>query len=214
MKALFILSIVVPVGLLTTFRLTGVLHEPPTPETVTKCEVTWEMERPQKFTDIKDTVENTYGTDAVSISASIGIHDYHENGLRDPYWGRDGIGFTIKVNATAFRGFIASIVIKFSLSEGNSTVYITQTFASYLNVTVTRVKGIGTSMGVTCIEAKVSGSPCSLRMPVEWVFNDQNIENHHLIVDAQVTYSNEETYRTIVLPIVLRLPAAPTQGFE
>jgi len=200
-----LLSIIAPMSLLVAFRLTGVLREPPTPETIKVESVGWEMERPQNYINIKDTVKNTYGTDVALITASIIIHDYHENGLRDPYWGRDGIGFTVNVNATAIKGLIASIVVKFLLSDVNTTIYVNPTFASYHNVTVTRIKGIGASAGVTYIEAKVSGLPCSLRMPVEWVFDDQNLENHQLGVNVEVTYSNGETYQKIVVPIVLKV---------
>lgn len=197
-----LLSIMVPISLLVTFRLTGVLREPLTPETITVESVEWEMERPQNYIDIKDTVKNTYGTDAVSITVSIIIHDYHENGLRDPYWGRDGIGFTVNANATAIKGLIASIVVKFFPSDVNATTYTGAFLGSY-NTTVTCVKEIGTNTDIAYVEAKVLRSPCSLRIPAEWIFDDQNIENHHLRVNIEVTYSNELTYRTAVIPIIL-----------
>jgi len=40
------LSIMVPIGLLATFRLTGVLQESPKPETITVESVDWNMSRP------------------------------------------------------------------------------------------------------------------------------------------------------------------------
>ena len=200
-----LLSIIAPMSLLVAFRLTGVLREPPTPETITIDEVAWQMERPSKYTRIEEIVENAYEDHTVLIKASVSIHSYFENGLADPYWNRDGIAFRVNVNATAFEGSIASILVEFSPLSVNSTIYFNPTFASYHNVTVTRIKGIGTSTGVTYIAGKVSGSPCSLRLPSHWVFTYQNLENHQLKVNIRITYSNGETYQTIVLPIILRV---------
>ncbi len=208
--ALSLMAVVLPVSLLATLRLTGILPEPPKPETITVGSVEWEIQRPQKYVDIKDVVENTYSNDSVSITVRTSIHDYHENGLRDPYWGRDGIGFTLNVSATALKGFFTSIVVEFLPSDGNSTIYITQTFSRYQNAAVTRIEGIGTSAGVTCIEAKVLGSPCGLHIPVEWIFKDQNADNHHLKVNFVVTYSDGLTYREAVMPIILDVIAAIT----
>jgi len=210
MKALLVLSIVVPVSLLTTFRLTGVLREPPTPETITIDEVLWQMERPSKYTHIEENAENAYTDDAISITASVSIHSYFENGLADPYWNRDGIAFRVNINTTTLEGSIASIVVKFLPSDVNSTIYINPTFSSYYNVILTRIKGIGSSTGVNYIEAKVSGSPCSMRLPSYWVFTDQNLENHLLRVNVEVTYFNRTTYRKIVAPIILEVLIAPT----
>jgi len=208
--AFSLLAVVLPVSLLATLRLTGILPEPPKPETITVESADWRIQRPQRYMDIKDTVENTYSNDSVSITVRISIHDYHENGLRAPYWGRDGVGFTANVSAAALKGFFTSIVVEFLPSDDNSTIYITQTFSRYHNTTVTRIKGIGTTTGVTCIEAKVSGSPCGLHMPIEWIFKDQNTDNHHLKVNFVVTYSDELTYRRAVMPIILDVIAATT----
>ena len=199
-----LLSILVPTSLLVTFRLTGVLREPPTPETITIDEVAWQIERPSKYTRIEEIVENAYKDHTVLIKASVSIHSYFENGLADPYWNRDGIAFRVDVSATAVQGFIVSIAVEFNRGT-NSTIYINPTWASYHNVTVTRIKGISTSTGVTYIEAKVTKSPCSLMMPAHWVFTDQNLENHQLKANVEITCSNGETYQKMVVPIVLNV---------
>jgi len=208
-----LLSIMIPISLLVTFRLTGVLHEPLTPETITIDEVVWQIERPSEDTLIKEEIEKTYTNDAISMFTTLSIHRYYENAPENPYWHRDGIAFQVDVNATAVQGSIVSVAVEFN-RDTNSTIYINPTFASYHNVTVTRIEGIGTSAGVTYIGAKVIKPPCSLMMPAHWVFTDQNLENHQLKVSGEVTYSNGETYQTIVAPIVLKAPTTPTQGSE
>lgn len=201
---MILLSIMVPISLLVTFRLTGVLREPPTLETITIDEVRWQMERPTKNTLIKEKVEKTYIDDAISIFATVSIHRYYENSLARPYNNRDGIAFRVDVNATAIQGFIASLVVKFFPLDVNATIY-TGAFLGGYNTTVTYVKSIGTNTDTAYVEAKVSRSPCSLMVPAHWVFIDQTLENHQLRVNIEVTYSNETTHQTIVVPIVLKL---------
>jgi len=200
-----LLSIIALLISLGAFWLAGVLRGSLTPETFTVDVVAWEMERHSKYTRIEEIVENVYNNYTVLINASVSIHSYFENGLAAPYGNRDGIAFTVSVNATAFEGSIASIVVEFLPLSVNSTIYFDLTFSRYYNVTVTRIKGIGANTGVTYIEGKASGSPCSMRLPLHWVFTDQNIENHQLKVNIKVTYSNGETYQTIVVPIVLNV---------
>jgi len=200
-----LLSIIALLILLGAFWLAGVLHGSLTPETFTVDVVAWEMERPSKYTRIEEIVENVYNNYTMLINASVSIHSYFENGLAAPYENRDGIAFTVSVNATAFEGSIASIVVEFLPLTANSTMYFNPTFSRYSNVAMTRTKGIGSDTGVNYIEGRVSGSPCSMRLPSHWVFTDQNIENHQLEVSAKVTYSNGGTYQTIVVPIVLNV---------
>ncbi len=209
-----LLSMTVPICLLVTFRLTGVLREPPAPETITINEVRWQMERPSKYTRIKENVENAYTDYVISINASVSIHTYYENDLADPYWKRDGIAFQVNINATTLEGFIGSIVVEFFPSDVNSTMYFSPTFSRYHNVILRRIEGVSTSTGVTYIEAKASGSPCSMRLPSYWVFTDQNLENHLLRVNVEVTYFNGTTYRKIVAPIILEVLITSTQGSE
>jgi len=107
-----------------------------TPETFTVETVAWEMERPSKYTEIDEIVENIYSNYTALINASVSIHSYYENGLSDPYWNRDGIAFQVNVDATAFEGSFTSVVAEFLPLTVNSTVYFNPTFSRYSNVTL------------------------------------------------------------------------------
>jgi hypothetical protein len=67
--SLALLSIMIPVGLLATFRLTGVLEEPPTPEIITTETVKWSMQRPaETIFEIGETIENSYADNDTQIT--------------------------------------------------------------------------------------------------------------------------------------------------
>ncbi len=201
--AFSLLAVVLPVSLMVTLRLTGILPEPQTPETITIDEVEWEMERASEYVRIEETVENTYTNSAIRVNTSVSIHSYFENGLADPYWNRDGIAFRVNINATTLEGSITSIVVRFFPSDVNATIYTGAFLRSYNN-TITYIKHIGTNTDIASVEARVSRTPCFLAVPAHWVFTDQNLENHQLKVNIKITYSNEETYQTIVIPIILK----------
>ena len=76
--SLALLSIIVPVSLLATFRLTGVLPEPPKPETITVETVSWNMSRPSDFTTVDERVENVYADDVALVRLGIFIGGYYE----------------------------------------------------------------------------------------------------------------------------------------
>jgi len=204
--ALSLLAVVLLVSLLATLKLTGILAEPPPPEIIILDEVRWQVERPSKYARIGETVKSTYTDYAIAVNTSVSIHRYYENGLSDPYWNRDGVPFRVSTNATIQEGFIASIVVEFLSSDVNFVTYVNPTFARYHNARVTRIEGIDTSTGVTYIEVEVSGSPCSMRLPLHWVFTDQNLEDHCLTVNVGVTHFDGTTYRKIVAPVILEMP--------
>lgn len=60
MKIFFVLSMIVPLGLLTTFRFAGVLPEPPTLVTIAAEPVSWQIDRPKRGIIVDDLVEKVF----------------------------------------------------------------------------------------------------------------------------------------------------------
>jgi hypothetical protein len=79
MASLTLLSIMLPISLLATFRLTGVIQEPPTPQIITVETVSWNMSRPSNYIILDVLGRNHYSDDIVSVNFSINIVTYHEN---------------------------------------------------------------------------------------------------------------------------------------
>jgi len=115
-KALFILSIVIPVSLLATFRLTGILTEPKGPivisETTTLEPVKWEFKRLDGVVNIREKIESFYNAN-VLINQSVFISRY-ESRFGIPYGDNVSVVIlTTNITATITDGFIESVYIVF-----------------------------------------------------------------------------------------------------
>lgn len=206
LKALFVLSIVVPVGLFATLRLTGILQEPPTLETITVEPVSWQMDRPSMTVGFVDErIENALTTDEASVGIGVQIATYCDDTSEEPFNGGDGVTFRVHVNTTMEPGFVASFAVRFYSIDSNAFVFISQYFLVNHNATVTLMKHIGTNTSEPYILATVVDSPCYLSTQVYWVFYDQNLEGHQLRVAFEFTYQNTSVYKTLVLPILLEM---------
>lgn len=206
LKSLLILSIVVPVSLLVTLRLTGILQEPPTLETITAESVSWRLDRPSMTVELVDErIENALNNDEASVGIGVQITSYRENSGSWPFDGRDGVTFRVHVNATMEPGFAASFAVGFRPINPNAFVFVRSDALVSHNATVNRMKRIGTSTSEPYILATVVDSPCYLSTQVHWVFYDQNLEEHQLRVTFEFTYRNTSMYKTLVLPILLEM---------
>lgn len=215
-----LLSIMVPISLLVTFRLTGVLREPSTPETITLDEVTWQMERPSGHVYVNERVENSYTSLEVSARIGVFIASYEENSRSIPFVygskGRDGVTFRPYVNLTFTQGFVESILIKFRLLEANASLFvhsehedITNPPLKEYNTSVTEVKWYAENLGTAFIKAEALQSPCGLETQVYWIFNDENDQGRRLEVALEVIYFDETAHQKITVPIILAVLIQP-----
>jgi len=204
--SLSLLAVVLPVSFLITFRLIGVLPEPQNPETVTLEVVSWQMKRPSlHHLTVDERVENAYANDGVNTGVGIHIYEYFEDALTPPFSGRDGISLGTEINVTVLSGFPVSMVAHYHPTDEKATVYISKTFQEQRNITVTRMKQIGTKTTDAYIIAQFSSQSSYLKTEVYWVFDDQNSENHQLNVKLEVIYYNGTNYLKTVLPILLEM---------
>ena len=205
--SLAILGILVPVGLLVTFRITGILQEPiAAPENITVETVSWQMDRPSR-TGVKfnERVENAYINKEASVSIGVHICTYHENDPETPYEGKDGVAFQVYVNTGLEPGFSATFAVRFCPIDYNAVVFVSQQFLVSDNATVTRMKQISTDVEGAYVLAKATNSSCHLSILVYWVFKDQNVEDHQLKVVLEFTYRSRSVYKEVVLPIMLAM---------
>ena len=200
-----LLAVVLPISLLVAFRLTGVLPEPAEPETITLEAVSWITERPSRIITIDERVENAYADEEAAVGIGVHIHEYLENALMPPFWGRDGISFGTEINVTVLSGFLVSMVVRYYPMDENATICVSEMFLEQSNITITEMKQIGTKTTDAYIMAQFSNQSSYLRTEVYWVFNDENTENHKLNVKLEVTYNNGINYLKTVLPITLEM---------
>ena len=203
--SLALLSVIVPVSLLATFRLTGVLPEPLKPETITVETVNWNMSRPSKYVSIDEWIENSFSDSITSIGLRLHVSSYAENSIAHG----DYLFFGIFVTGNVTEGFVQSVLIKFSLVDTNAFLDIVADlkdpdWVELHNLTIQAVRDSWrTNEPYIDAIAPNHTKNCSLKMRAYWQFFDENTVNHWIMVTLEITYFTGTTYRIVAIPIQL-----------
>jgi hypothetical protein len=202
-KTLLVLSVIVPVGLLASLRLTGILKEQITTlETMTLEAVQWEFQRPRFGIEIREMLGNFFIEDSVSMQFGLFIDDYHENASR--YGGYDYIALTVNVTASATNGHIKNMYLSFRENDENSRInfFEEQQLIRFENLTVLDYKDWAReiSMNLTTTDQPKGAY---FWAPVDWILVGSRTLSHQMDTILAVTYFNETTYRKIIQPFKL-----------
>lgn len=220
--SLTLLSIVVPMSLLATFRLSGILQEPlAISETKTLEAVMWGIERPSHMIDIRDDVKSFYDDECVSINYSIFVNCYIQ-GFQD-YGGSDCVNMKVDVTATANHGFISSINITFWEDYENSEVRFCEVqawpkFYSHVeNLSIVdyahHLWGKGSK---AFMELAGVNHPKSVYFhgTIHWILRSPQNKTHLMEIAVELVYFNGTAYRKIVHPFQLKIGPDDNDGFE
>jgi hypothetical protein len=209
--SLALMSVMVPISLLISFRLTGVLKEPPTPETITVEAVTWNMSRPVNvdIITIDKWTRNSYTDNITSIGLSVHFISYVENELG--WWPSDGdddvIDLRITATANVSEGFIYSMIIKFPEIDADAVLYIDQNkgFRELINLQEGLISWSSKYKNGAYFEALAFNRPKDtlLSIMVHWVLQDQNNVDHTITLTLETTLFNGTAYQKIIMPILL-----------
>lgn len=219
--AMALLSIILPMGLLVSFRFTGILKEPPTTQTIPVEATIWSISRPigVDIITIDKWMKNSYANSAVSIELSVQFVGYYENQLDFPSGGDDDVAY-LRIIATAnvSDGFIYSMAVRFPEVDGNAVLYIdmNKDFRNLVNLQEgsigcsSRYKGGAYFMAYSLNRSKNA----SLSILSYWVFLDQDSVNHAMTATLETTYFNGTTYLRVGLPIQLSVLLDAGDSFE
>lgn len=210
-----LLSIIIPVTLLASFRLTGIQPEPQTPQTITVETVSWNMTRPRSIDiiAIDERVSNSHVDDIASVNLAIQVGGYRESAPRYWLWkgGYDEIDLSVAVTANISKGFVYSIVIELSNIDAQADVIIIdgESWMQLHNLEIVELDD-SSYRHKAWIEASSFGQPLDsvLGIIVFWDFFDQNIADHFMSVTAEVTYFNGSTWQKVTVPIQLGVLAS------
>src|SRR3972149_8783300 len=98
-KLFALLSIIIPMGLLTSLKMARIMPELEEVATIWTEPVYWTFSRPFELFQMKEIVENAYSTDETTAFLHVFVSSYHENDVwYPPFFGRDGLVFTIGIN--------------------------------------------------------------------------------------------------------------------
>lgn len=222
LKALIVLSIVAPVSILISLRLTGILQEPTTiSETITLEAVKWEFERPNLDVNIWDRVENPYSDDDVSIVYGILVDDHDEKSME--YQSSDYVAITVNVTAAVQEGFVESVYVVFREDYELSVVNpLNEPYCQLENLTIKdwadgfyeRWKLENNTKAF--IEAVGVNKPSNVHFwaPVEWVLRSLNNQLHQMEIIFEFTYFNGAVYKRVVQPFQLKIAPDDNDSFE
>jgi hypothetical protein len=204
-KAAILLSLIVPLSLLFTFRFTGILQGPINPETYTVEAVMWNMNRPDKLTPLDKTLINRYNDDVLSTTFKVYAGHYEENYV----WGEgpcnsDSILFGFEATANITTGFIHSFVIRFSQVDTSAAfdVYEDNDHIFLHNVTLGAISQAWTEdNGYIEAYAVNNRDCCNLTMFGQWIFYDDNNTNHNIMFTLETLYYNGTAYRKAEMPM-------------
>jgi len=213
MKALFVLSIVVPVGLLTTFRLTGILKEPMTiTQTITVDTVSWNMSRPaispRQIITVGKVVTNFCSDETISINSRILIAGYFEDRLSWPSDGDDDVlEIVVNVDTNTSKGYIHSVAVRFSICDASSVLLIEHhpeaTFSRNLKMHLVYDRATNEHQAYVNAVSANQPSAASVSVFTFLVFFDKNNLNHEMVATSEIIYFDGATIRKIIIPIQL-----------
>lgn len=197
-KTAFLLSILIPIGLIAAFK-----KEPLTPENTQLEPIKWDFVRPTKDTYIDDKLNSTYLSADVSVSFLLIIGIYQENNMA--YDGNDLLTMRVKINAAAINQNIAieNVYVMFEKDVESSKIDWLDTFFEFENLSL-----IGRSSGWT-LNGKYKETYVSLigiSHPLEvssaasavWSLLSSNNQTHELGLKCEVTYFTGASYKKII----------------
>ena len=204
--SLTLLSIVVPMSLLATFRLTGILQGPITiSETITLEAVKWDFQRPSQTVTLDDELESSYISDEISAIMRVLMGKYSDD---DPAFASDfvTIGVTTNLTVTNLNSFVESVYVVIR-KDRQSTVDWTETELYFENLSlVERVEGYRwiTQTYIRFSDLNHSNS-VYLSAAFFWSLLTPNDQTHELEVSYELTYYNGTAYKKIVQPFQLEI---------
>jgi len=213
-KALLILSIVAPVGLLAAFRLTGILEEPITiSESITVEAVSWSTSRPAETREPymilidRRGVVNSYTDGKVSFSLNAWAITYFEKWVGAPFEGADGLVMRLINVLNVSEGFIDSFVVRFSQTGDSAFVDLLED-PDMMDLYGVKLVEVHDWLKESYIESYGIDQPKHCRMEVQlyWVFLDaQNSVQQSMTINLEATYFNGTAYRKLIVPILLKV---------
>jgi len=211
LKALFVLSIVAPLSLLTTLRLAGILQGPITiTETTTLEPIKWEFQRPNQSIDILNELGATSASDELSANMYILILSYHNNSQFND--DNDYLRMLIKANSTVANshGFIESVRVVFRKDSQASLVDWLGTSFNFENLSLVSFSS-GWTHGERYETAYVALTSANhtrrinFSAIVEWSLLTPKNQTHQMEVDYEFIYFNATAYKKIIQPFQLKI---------
>jgi hypothetical protein len=226
-KAVLLLSVVVPMSLIVSFKLSGFAGKSlAIAETVTLEPAQWEFERPRLSIDFNDTAhEHSYILRAypgdiclsqvMSISVFTDASMYDDSPLLGVFLTLNGSvegGYVENINITYTDDYTLSHIILDGLDKGGTV----EDWAFWQNLTLARALYGGSGVEKGFVSLDRVGYPDDVRLGLGsgWLMESPNNQTQQLTINVEVTYFNGTLYKKIVQPFQIRLFADDDNTFD
>lgn len=202
-KTAFLLAIIVPLSLMTGFKMAGMIQSPSSvAETVTLNSVIEEYARPSKTHLINSELQASYDSDGLSANMRVLLVEYS-----------DKVAMCLSANSSALqRGFIDNIRITFQDDEP-SIVYWSSKDITHENLSLisssdayTSKQGSQAGRFLFAGSRKGDGFNFSARY-MYWDLRTPHNVTHQLNVTYEITYYNGTVFKKVIQPFELKLNA-------
>jgi len=208
-------------GLLASFRLTGILSGPiAIAETITLETVKWESERPYTNIDIKESIRGFYKNE-IELLSEISVDDYHSSSLE--YGGSGYIALVVNVTTHLQAGFVNSVSILLYEDYENSEInfFNVDTWPKFHahveNLSIADYSHYQLGKGLKAFIKMTSvNRPKGAHFdgPLHWILRSPQDRSHSLEVAIEIVYYNGSAYSKVVQPFQLRIGPDDNNSFE
>jgi len=221
-EGLLILSVLVPAGLLTGFKLTGIIGGPiSVAETLRLEPAVWNRVRTFDWSVIADPSFNTsYVGHDVALTVTYWFSRFDEN----PPLGGPTLTLGIKaLNASVSRGFVAVVETTFKESYASSrAIFSTPSGTTYGNLTFSEVTdGLSQSKLVgddkLHVRTLAAGEPSTVSLTdfyVNYQLNSPHNQTHQINIETTVTYFDGTIYKQLIQPMQFNFAPNHNHSFE
>lgn len=209
MKALALLSIVVPVTVFFGLRFAGVLPDPrwiDIQETITLETLEWKFEKPDYDVHLEKDIKSTYMEGNASY-IQVNLLFYYEKEFL--YLG-NSLGIHVNVSTYFIEGWVETVDLNFTGDTSKNLVDIEQEYHDFYlkNLKLTGCYDFGKKRGVLASANFLNENrSCStaLILVAHWILLGPNDLTHQIAITVKVVYFNGTMHKEVIQPFTLSL---------
>lgn len=222
-KTALLLSVILPISLLTSFKLSGILHEPLTiAETTVLDAANGDFERPYGTAIMNETVKASYSQERISANFSICLTNFMS--IFSLYEDSDVVCILTNVTAVLEQGFVNNINITFFEEYQYSQIWFHEpqnwpsVYDDYENLTfIDYTHALQQKSLKAFMEFAGTSRPKSVHLSVRgiyWVLRTQKNTAHKLNINMELTYFNGTAYKKVIQPFQIQIAPDNNNSFE
>lgn len=203
-KAVLILSLVVPIGLVVSFRAANVTHGPlAISETVILDPIRWQHEMLDSKINLMETIEGHYSSDIV-VNQSILVAVFEAQNPR--YDGWDDVQLSLNCAASVDEGFVESVHLSLKDDYEYGRMHLGwPDLIKTENLSMTNYRALAQEVFADLQGVGQPRNASFNSLWADWAFYSPYNQTHEAEAYFEITYYNGTAYKEVVQPFLLRL---------